>query len=558
MSKASDHPAVPGTTSASGRKADTSSAAEKAAIRARRNAAGKLRKAEQALKGSPSETFPVNSPRRDVLHAAKTRAGSGLAAKGPRKPTKGQTGQSGDGEAVRTAAKPGTVAGSHRRSRDPFLTSPADPGRGNTGVDSAKKDSFTGFSFSNASALGKPSEYFHRLALDALAVSVRGEWADPEASERFFDLRSAAEEAALTDEGVFFEAPDGTELRVFPHAGRGGYRVLLRGADSPEIKGSPNKSRPPLLIRFGARWCVENSVADLERWVLDFLALIRFEPLALDLSEVHVRCDVPHPFVHADLDLIRGLALRNGSYTTHVAKGLLSGITNLGGQKDLIYSLYDKQLQQTKGNDPYWRGLWRSYGITSGLPVWRVEARFKREKLRRAGVEELRHLSPKAVRELWHWFATKHFVLVADPSKRLSRAGFSEKWRPIAECGSHFQPAAPQFNVEVDESQLAKQAIGLLAKLFLLSDLNDFSGRARRVVDDIVIQGRRRGWEILTADDRLLRHYIEMTVGDCGEEPTDVERGKLVDWLVREIREKMKRHPGRKPFSARPTEGGES
>jgi len=339
-------------------------------------------------------------------------------------------------------------------------------GGNNIGGNSATSESFVGWEFWNIGEPKTPEEYFHRLALDMLLVSVWGYWLDDVSFVRFDDLRLLAKsrwDASKTR--TIVKAPDGRELEFRPHGARGGYKALLRGGDPLEIRvlGQPN--RAPFMFRFGARWFLEHSIEEIELWIIAFLESIGFTPEEINLSEVHIRCDVPCPFYQADISRRRGAGTRNGNVKAHFGKNGFSGISNVGAKRGFKYSIYDKRLEQEKKTSMLWPAVWHYHQIPESVPIWRVEGRWKLEQLRKLGLSSISDLTPAAMKNLWFDFTSRCLVFSGDKDKRLSRCKPTRAWAKVQSCGKFYETSPIEVKVRGSTSQLAKVAVGVLARL---------------------------------------------------------------------------------------------
>ncbi len=333
---------------------------------------------------------------------------------------------------------------------------------------------------------GDSADYFYRLALDTLQVSVKGSWANTDAGLILLDKRRRAEAFQAVGFGQEkYAAPDGRELIVHPHGGRPAYQVLMRDGDGLEVRALPSgPSMPGFILRFGARWCVENSVSELGAWVDSFVRSAGFLPAKVMLSEVHVRCDTPVPFTEADLKGMRGAGTRHGRFNTHHYLGRLSGIDNLGGKKNVKFVIYDKRLEQTQKEGALWPSVWASFGISPDTDIWRAEARWGRKGLLIVGLDELSQLTDAAIRMLWHRFASEYILFVQDPDKRTSRTVPTENWARMQACGQMMETQPVKASLGVTATQLIKQATGCIAKAMAVAGM----GHAKAELDAVIAE----------------------------------------------------------------------
>jgi hypothetical protein len=515
MYKPQDHRPVPQATPADGRDAEKGTNARRAVTRCPNLPTKQHKGRDEPERSDTNSSVPLNSLRRkasasDFLQTATL----GLNAQ---------------------PALPGRVSS---------------PQRDNMGGDNATGASPTGYRFNNVRIVGKPSDYFHRLALDTLQVSVRGEWTSYDCSERCVRFRQDAErqDAPLPIEVEF----DGVRLEAYPHGARPGYQVLLRGPDGLEIRACPSiPNMPSLLFRLGARFCVERGASGLDTWVRGFLRELGFDPSQISLSEAHIRCDVPEPFLHEHLAGIKGLATRNAGYSTHVdGRGRLSGINNLGGKRSLTFSIYDKRLEQRKKRGCFWPGYWKGFQIPDDSPIWRVESRFKREKLLARGFDALEDLTDTAMKNLWHHFASEYLVFVAAPAKRLSRAGHCALWRPIAGCGEAHTPVAVTFDIDFSEAQMMKQAEGVLAAVYRETAASEACSAIESTARDAVAHGSKKALKQLLEPGYLDRVFERVLDKNPTLDEAARERG--AKGLADVLRQKLASRASKRAFSENP------
>jgi hypothetical protein len=363
----------------------------------------------------------------------------------------------------------------------------------NMGVNSATSGGYTALTVPAKAALLGPEDYFYRLALDTLQVSVRGHWRREAAAAALLAKRRDAERYRLIgSDKVLVEAPGGRMLEVLPHGGRPSYQLLMRDADSLEVRALPSGKMPSFIFRFGARWCNEHSRSELAEWLLDFTGDLDFKAEKIQLSEVHIRCDSPIPFVQGDVKRMRGTGTRNGRFNTHYEKGRLSGIDNLGGKKQIKFVIYDKRLEQVQKQGLMWPAIWHRYGIDHETPIWRVEGRFCREVLTALGLDHLSDLTDEAIAGIWYRFTSRYLNFVSDAARRTDRTTPARKWAKIQTCGKLFEARPIAAEVDVTALHLFKQAAGCLAKAIAISGTGSVEAEMERLLDHAVIAGMNR------------------------------------------------------------------
>ena len=367
---------------------------------------------------------------------------------------------------------------------------PVSPVFGNTqGINDTRRG-VTGYLVEEVAARGGPEDYFYRIALDTLQVSVKGEWRNRDGAVALLEKRRAAEFIQQVGLGAStYGTPDGRKLTVYPHGARPSYNVLLRDGDGLEIRAIPKGKLPAFVFRFGARWCVENPLVDLGQWAVEFAQAAGFEPQKVQLSEAHIRCDCPTPFTESDLKLMRGAGTRHGRFNAHMHGGKLSGIDNLGGSKHIKFCIYDKRLEQKQKEGAFWPAVWKSYGIASDVPIWRVEARWDRKSLGSLGMDAFADLNEHTMRGLWYAFSTRYLSFVSRPGKRTDRSPVSRKWQKIQSCGKMMEARAVAAKIGATSTQLMKQAVGCVAKALAVSG----NGYAESVMQELIDHAVRQG-----------------------------------------------------------------
>jgi len=443
----------------------------------------------------------------------------------------------------------GSQVGSSEAEEETQSSHPT-PRRDNKGGDSATPESFVGWEFSPVSELKTPKEYFYHLALDLLQVSVWGDWLDGESFLAFEDRRDSAKwKWQSSKTRTLVKTPDGRELAFLPHGARGGYRALLRGGDPLEIRALGQRNRAPFSFRFGARWCLEQTVEEIEVWIMAFLGSIGYVPEEINLSEVHVRCDVPRPFYQADISRRRGAGTRNSNVKAHFGKNGFSGISNVGMKKGFKYSIYDKRLQQEqKKASLLWPAIWNHYQIPENVPIWRVEGRWKLKQLRRLGLLSISHLTPGAVENLWHDFTTRYLVFSGDTDKRLSRCKPTRAWAKIQSCGKHHDTSPIEVKVDGSTSKLAQVAVGVIARLVREMGISADEEILHELMRDILIAGLKVEPGNLFEDETELRRLVKQAF----ERRPDLSRGLGEDVeraLVSQIAYQVKTRPSARPYT---------
>lgn len=360
--------------------------------------------------------------------------------------------------------------------------------------------------------LKTPDDYFYRLGVDTLQFSISGQWRTSEKASRLRSLREQAKLNELIGIGVAkFDAPDGTELQVFKHGARPCYDVLMRDANGLEIRALPSGSHttPSFVFRFGARWCVENTIVELGEWALHFVREHGFLPERVTPSELHIRCDTPTKFLQRDVDRLRGNGTRNGQFNTYHVLRKLTGFDNLGGKKPFKFSIYNKRYEQREGL--FWPAVWKDYQIPQDAIIWRVEGRWRREALRKFGIEKLSNLTEERLAGLWHWFTNSYLVFIQDPSKRTTRAGVTRKWKKVQACGTLMEVAPVVNKVDVTGTRLYKQAAGCMARLLATSGMGRIDSEVGQLLHDVMTVAEDRFSERRKAYiAQALSHFLAM------------------------------------------------
>lgn len=343
-----------------------------------------------------------------------------------------------------------------------------------------------------------PSDYFYRLAPDTVQFSVTAIADNADRIFEVFNERRAAEQwKALVGNKIAsrFTCHDGREVQVKPHGGRPAYHVLMVDADGLNIRAFPQDNAtamPTFIVRFGARWCVEHGYQSLIQWTRDFAAWCGCEAKEVKLSELHLRCDVPTPFVDYDVKRLRGTGTRNANLDFRRSRGRLTGINNLGGSKPFRFVIYDKREEVRHHGKLLWPVVWSQHNIPSDSPVWRIEARWSRKILLALGLDEAEDLTDRATAVLWQWFTRQYLYFVSDPSKRAARTSVTRKWSKIQEVLEPAAPLPPIDREEVLPEQLLKQAAGCLASAMARAGISADSEKAARVAAAVERDAIRR------------------------------------------------------------------
>jgi len=333
-----------------------------------------------------------------------------------------------------------------------------------------------------------PEEYYYRIAADTLQFSVTAIAADQARIFEVFDQRRTAEQWKALAGNTFitrFACHDGRELHVKPHGGKPAYHLLMVDADGLNIRAFPQdhaSGMPAFIVRFGARWCVEHSYQSLVQWTREFAAWCGCTATAVKLSELHLRCDVPTPFVQRDVKRIRGTGTRNANLDFRQTQGRLTGINNLGGKKPFRFVIYDKREEVRHHGKLLWPVVWSQHHVPDDRPVWRIEARWSRKMLLNLGLDNAADLTDRSVAALWQWFTRRYLYFVSDPSKRTDRTSITRKWSKIQEVLQVTAPLPPIEREEVLPEQLLKQAAGCLASAFARAGIDADSKRAQKVL----------------------------------------------------------------------------
>lgn len=314
----------------------------------------------------------------------------------------------------------------------------------------------------------EPRGYFHRLAIDTVQFAVEASVLDEEVSSLLWRGRKAAEKLQQRGaEGTLkVAAHDGTALQVYPHGGRGGYGVLMRGTGGLEIRACPSEkmsNMPQILVLFGAEWCLKKSYADLVEWTKGLAEYFGYEMEALKLSRLEVRCDVPERFVELDRKRMRGTGTRNAKVTAHFHGDDFCGLNNQGGKKPFKFSIYDKRRQVREERKQIWQTVWNSYGIEEDTPIWRVEAKWNRDGLKERGIDQAEDLTYRSLTGLWSWFTRQYLILVSDPSKRTDRTKPTRRWSRVQDVTEVMEPMPPIERAPARPDDLIKQAEGCIA-----------------------------------------------------------------------------------------------
>lgn len=405
--------------------------------------------------------------------------------------------------------------------------SSVDPRAGNTGVDSATVSGYLPVEVKRA---GQPSDYYYRLALDTLQVSIKGEWKGRSMVKRLLEHRRDAESRqALGFKGKHIKDHNGRSLVVYPMGARPSYQVLMRGPGGLEVRLIAKTDMPPVMIRFGARWCIQLTLDQIREWVINFAEHVGLEVSEVNLSEVHVRCDVPTPFPNLSTDLLRGTCTRGATLTEHKGAKGLETLHNQGGKKPFKFVIYDKRAEQAVRERALWPTVWASSGIPADSPIWRVEGKWKREALQDRGLFRLSDLSERTIAGLWHHFTTEKLIVISNPSdKRTSRLEPHPQWKKIQACGQLMVTPKLNAKLRVDGTQLMKQAGGCVAGVLAEIGMGNYEQEVDEMIERAVLDGLERfdaelKTYLLRATEAMLcrflehEHHPEMLVNEIRE-----------------------------------------
>lgn len=320
----------------------------------------------------------------------------------------------------------------------------------------------------------------------------------------------------------------------------------MRDGDGLEVRALPKGRMPAFIFRFGARWCVEHPIEALEAWTKSFVEDLGFASEKIQLSETHVRCDAPTPFTEADLERMRGVGTRNGSFNTHRYQGAISGINNLGGRKPIKFVIYDKRLEQTQKESVLWPAVWSSFGIAPDSPIWRVEARWNRKALTTLGLDKLSDLNEQTIRGLWYLFTSKYLLFVEDASVRTARTEPLQKWAKIQACGEMMETKPISAKVQVSATRLLKQATGCIAKAMAVAGIGYSEQEMERVIEEAVLVGEERFKE---HRKEYLRLFLKNALDNAPEEAfasAQAVRGEIKSLISKSTQRKLVA----KPFTA--------
>lgn len=424
---------------------------------------------------------------------------------------------------------------------DPPWDPEPSPHHDNMGGDTAKSPgTVTGYRFYDVEPAGAPDDYYYDLVIDAAQVATLGEWESREAAAEMYNWRTLAEQAKKLGLPLpRFVCADGVELDVYPHGGKAGYHVLMKAFEQPEVRVVPHMvGLPTFLIRFGAKWCLERSLEEIELWIRKTCSTVGFRVEKVVLSEVHIRCDVPTPFGEADLKKMRGLGTRGGNHSVYYTDGELSTITNIGGKKSITYSIYNKRVEQKRKRGTLWPGVWIAYSIPADSPVWRVEARFRSERLRHLGVYLLSDLDHEALEHLWHDFSSRYLKFVENPSKRSDRAGVDSKWLQIAASGARHDKPPIKFKTNASLSHGIKTAAGHVRREMKKIRVVATKGAIIKMVDDVLDQVTDKNQQVARLSQGEILKYVQQRLDALSDESFTEEKS-WKKWLETELEQKL-------------------
>ena len=158
------------------------------------------------------------------------------------------------------------------------------------------------------------------------------------------------------------------------------------------------------------------------------------------------------------------------------------------GKEDLRATIYDKSLQVRKYGKTWFYKLWGS----ESLLVWRVEFQFKRESLRRFGIETISDLINKS-QVLWDYATNKWLIMRKGNDSNVSRRPLTEFWKLVQAVKLDLWADTTSFDFPQsrsagqDKNHLVNTIAGHIHSYAVKSDYDDLL-----VLDDVLPALRTR------------------------------------------------------------------
>lgn len=332
-----------------------------------------------------------------------------------------------------------------RRNGLPLLDSKANPQCDNMGVINDNL-ALSGYRFQEDNEqIGYPADYFHKIGIDTLQLSIDCDPIHKDALPNLLALRTLSEKMQVSGgRNVRLYSHLGEEFDVFPHGAKPAYQILMRSGDEEHVRAfSTIKNMPDFIIRFGARRCNELNREQIKMWTIAFLEHLGFRVKQIKLSELHLRVDIPYSFSRRDFEGVSGTGTRNSKVAAiyhPLRPEKIEDFSNRGGNPKFVVDIYDKRLEQHESKKPFWRLIWGAYVIPESTPITRVEFRARRDTLRSYGLEVFDDLTDDAIRGIWFDATTDYFYISLDPTQRHDRVQLHPEWAKVAACGKVYIP----------------------------------------------------------------------------------------------------------------------
>src|SRR5690625_522158 len=232
--------------------------------------------------------------------------------------------------------------------------------------------------------------YWRRLRLDSLSTGYY--YSDGPAMESRFEALGEKRDSLLERQkagfaGTYTVSVSGVDFTLYPHGGMNGYALLLKnqelGIDIRADGARPNNPRVKIDLhgRFFYGHTVEQAVDLCKALATHFGEVVRSL-----VSGLHIAQDLPvNPDFRSLFDRLRGHGKRAFNIYVDAVTGEPSTLSNLGGKKNVVVSIYKKHVE----GSPHWLAYIQKLGLPNETQALRMECRLSRKYLKSHGIDKV-------------------------------------------------------------------------------------------------------------------------------------------------------------------------
>ncbi len=203
----------------------------------------------------------------------------------------------------------------------------------------------------------------------------------------------------------------------------------------------PSPNSPSILVQIKSAFIWKEGISNAYQKVIDLMKWIYGDDLEGEkISRVDLFADLQWSGRFKETDIQRFITRAREKITYHDGKRITGYKI---GKGQLSARIYDKTLEARKSGKEWLYKLW-GLSAASRPKVWRVEAQFRRDSLKRFGVETFDDLV-NACPEMWAYAVGKWLTMREGNQRNVSRRPVTDFWQHVQAVEMNLQGDGPRL-----------------------------------------------------------------------------------------------------------------